>query len=192
MASEDLAATLQRSKKEPETFVSFYTALFDEVLAFVMRRVDDAEVALDLTAEAFAQAYVARKRFRGSTELEARAWLYRIAKRQLSRYLRRGRLEIRALQRLGIEVPSITDEEISRIERLADLEGLRACLREEIARLTPAQQDALRLRVVDELPYAVIAAQLRITEQAARLRVSRALNALAETLEDHPTIKEAM
>jgi DNA-directed RNA polymerase specialized sigma24 family protein len=41
----------------------------------------------------------------------------------------------------------------------------------------------VRLRVVDELAYPVVAARLGITEQAARARVSRALRVLAVALE---------
>jgi DNA-directed RNA polymerase specialized sigma24 family protein len=49
--------------------------------------------------------------------------------------------------------------------------------------LSPQQRDAVRLRVVDELAYPVVAARLGITEQAARARVSRALRVLAVALE---------
>lgn len=38
------------------------------------------EVARDLTAETFAQAFRGRRRFRGTTEAEAPAWLYTIGR----------------------------------------------------------------------------------------------------------------
>lgn len=190
VASENSALTLRRSADAPEQFADFYREHFDAILAFLMRRVGDAELALDLAAESFAQAYVARRRFRGSTPQQAQAWIYQIAKRQLSRYLSRGRLERRAIQKLGIAVPQLDDEQQARIEELADLDGLRTILRSELARLSPAQQAALQLRIVDELPYVAVAQHLEITEQAARLRVSRGLAALATALEDNPRIRE--
>jgi len=64
-----------------------------------VRRVYDAEVALDLTAEVFAQAFRARRRFRGASDSAAAAWLYTIAKRQLQRCFRKGRAEQKALLR---------------------------------------------------------------------------------------------
>lgn len=44
-----------------------------------------------------------------------------------------------------------------------------------MSRLPANLRDAVSLRVIDELPYADIAARLSITPQAARVRVSRAL-----------------
>lgn len=180
------------SKSNPELFAVFYREYFDVVLAYLARRTFDAEVALDLAAETFAQAYVSRVRFRGKDPSQAEAWIYRIAQRQLARYQRRGRLERRALEKLGVEVPELDAEKRAQIERLADLEGHRSLLRAELSRLGIAQQAALKLRVVDELPYAEVARRLEISEQAARLRVSRGLRALATALEQDRELRELM
>lgn len=190
MTEQNLALALRRSIDEPEQFVAFYRHHFDLVLAYLTRRVYDADLALDLAAESFAQAYVGRRSFRGNTPQEAEAWIYRIAQRQLSRYLRRGKLERKALAKLGLEVPVLDDQGRADIEKLADLDGLGALLRPELLRLTTAQQDALHLRVVDELPYSDVAEQLGISQQAARLRVSRGLRVLAASLEGNPILKE--
>jgi hypothetical protein len=56
-----------------ESFGSLYLRHADNVLIFIARRVYDREVAMDLTAETFARAFVSRKRFRGGTEAEAEA-----------------------------------------------------------------------------------------------------------------------
>jgi len=48
------------------------------VLRFFVRRTADAELALDLTAETFAAALVASRRFTAGPE-PARAWLFGIA-----------------------------------------------------------------------------------------------------------------
>jgi hypothetical protein len=48
------------------------------------RRTLDPEVALDLTAETFAEAFEHRHRLRGSTEREALGWLWAIADHQLA------------------------------------------------------------------------------------------------------------
>jgi RNA polymerase sigma-70 factor, ECF subfamily len=51
-----------------------------------------------------------------------------------------------------------------------------------LAALPAAQRDALRLHVVDELPYATVASRLGCSELAARLRVMRGLNRLARAI----------
>lgn len=181
---------LRQSAEEPALFAGVYDELFDRILAYHARRILDEEVALDLTAESLAQAFVGRKRFRGSTSPEAEAWVFRIAQRQLSKYLRRGKLERKALERLGIQIPEMTEDAREEIERLADLHGLRETLRSELRRLSSEQQAAIRLRIVDELPYSEVAKNLDISEQAARLRVSRGLSSLTAALEDNKTVKE--
>lgn len=190
MARENLAQALRRSADEPALFGEVYEDLFDRVLAYHARRILDEEVALDLTAESFAQAYLGRVRFRGTTPSEAEAWIFRIAQRQLTRYLRRGRLERKALKRLGIQVPQMTEDAREEIERLADLHGIRATVRSELSRLTSDQQAAIRLRVIDELAYSEVARTLDISEQAARLRVSRGLRSMAVALGDNQAVQE--
>ncbi len=190
MGGEGGAEALRRSTREPEAFARFYDEHAEALLAYLTKRVFDADVALDLTAETFAQAYLARRRFRGSTDEAAAAWLYRIAKRQLAQYFRKGRAERKALRRLGIEPPRVDEEQQARIEELAELGALRTALRVELGRLSRAHRDALQLRIVDELPYPEVARRLSISEQAARARVSRGLKALAAALEAIPYVEE--
>jgi RNA polymerase sigma-70 factor (ECF subfamily) len=159
------------------------------LLLFLARRTYDAEAALDLTAETFAQAYLRRGRFRGETEDDAVAWLYGIARKQLAMFFRRGSAERRALARLGVERPELTPEEHARIESLAELADLRQAVAAGLERLSGEQRRAVELRVVEERSYAQVAAALDITEQAARARVSRGLRALAAAL-DAAALKE--
>jgi RNA polymerase sigma-70 factor (ECF subfamily) len=184
------AQTLRRSTGEPEAFAEFYKHHFKRVLAYLARSVCDPDLALELTAETFAQAYMARGRFRGSTAEEAEAWIYRIARRQLARYFRRGDVARRAMKRLQIQLPPIDGEQRAEVEELADLAGLRSALRTELRRVPDSQREALWLRVVEELPYAEVAARLEISELAARTRVSRGLRSLAVALGGNPTIEE--
>jgi RNA polymerase sigma-70 factor (ECF subfamily) len=169
---------------------ALYARHRDAVLVFLVRRTADTEVALDLWAETFAQAVAGRRRFRGSTEAEAAGWLFAIAKRQLALYYRRGRAERRALDKLGLERPYADDALIAEIERRAGLEHVRRELAEALASLSEPVRSAVQLRIVDELPYADVARSLRISEPAARARVSRGLAALADYL-DPIAIREA-
>ncbi len=163
----------------------------DELLVFLARRTTDAEVALELWAETFAQAIVSRSRYRGSRDEDAAAWLFAIARHQLARYDRRGRAERRAMKRLGIERPVLDPETEAHIIRRAGLDELRGELRLAVASLSVDVRDAITLRVIDEVPYPDVAARLAISEQAARARVSRGLRALGGTL-DPRMITEAL
>jgi RNA polymerase sigma-70 factor (ECF subfamily) len=168
---------------ESGDFDDLYRRESEGVLVFFARRTLDAEVALDLTADTFAAAYLGWRRLRGRSREERQAWLYVIARRRLSRYLRRGRVERRALVRLGVQVPLVYEDDLALIEERAGLVELRAALGGELARLNGDQRRALELRIVEERSYAEVALDLGISEVAARARVSRGLRALSRALE---------
>lgn len=169
-----------------DDFAELYEREAEAVLLFVTRRTLDPEVALDITAETFAQAFSSRRSFRGTTQPQERAFLFTIARRQIGRYLRRGHLEQRALVALGAEMPVAHEDDLREIEDAAQLAELRASLASELGRLGAAQREALRLRVVEECSYDEVALALGISEQTARARVSRGLRRLAGALELRP------
>lgn len=173
---------MQRTRPEPLDVASLFACHRDGLLIWFTRRTADAEIALDLWAETFACAVAGSRKFRGTTTEHEAAWLYGIARNQLALYYRRGQAEQRALKRLGIDQPAVTDELLAEIEQRADLEELRAALSTATADLSGAVAQAVDLRVVQELPYAEIATRLQINEQAARARVSRGLALLADAM----------
>src|SRR5215218_6885576 len=131
----------------------------------MMRRTGDAEAAADLTAETFAAAIVARRRFRPGVA-PAGAWLLTIAHRKLVDYQRRGFAEEGARRRLAMERrPFGEDVTLDRWKQL------------------PAdQRTAIQARVLDERPYPEIASELGTSETAVRMRVSRGLASLRRRL----------
>jgi RNA polymerase sigma-70 factor (ECF subfamily) len=165
---------------DPELFAELYRRHVRAVLTWFTRRTGCAETAADLTAETFAAAFVARRRYedRGAPVI---AWLFGIARRQLGSYARRRRVDQRARRKLGIERTLPDADDLERIEQLADLEPWRTQVRAALAQLPEPSAEAVRLRVVDELPFKVVAARLDVSEGAARVRVLRALT----TLEGH-------
>jgi RNA polymerase sigma factor (sigma-70 family) len=167
---------------DPEGFVPFYRQEVEAVLLFLTRRTLDGEVALELTAETFAQAWRGWGRVRVDSREEMRAWLYTIARRQLGHYLRRGRAQRSAVRRLGIRTPSAHEDDLAAIEEAAGLSDVRLGLALELERLSEDQREALQLRVVEEMPYEEVARRLGVSEPAARARVSRALRALQRSL----------
>jgi len=174
----------------PAGFSDAYRRHARSILIFLARRTYDPEIALDLTAETFAQAFAGRRRFRGTTDEDVAGWLFGNARHVLSRYLRRGKAEGRALRRLGVDVPPLEHDDLARIVELAGLDALRSAVGRELDGLTEEHREAIRLRVVEELAYPDVARRLAITEPAARARVSRGLRAIARGLGPTTTIQE--
>jgi RNA polymerase sigma-70 factor (ECF subfamily) len=174
-----------RERLTPERLSAAYERDARRLLVWLTRRSYDAQLATDLVGETFARAFAARARFRGGDDDELAAWLFGIARNALHEALRKGEAERRAMRRLGIERVVLTDNELLRIEDLAELGTLRAALIGALDELSQDQRDAVRLRVERELGYDAIAARLGISEQAARARVSRGLRVLTVALDAH-------
>ena len=175
--------SLRAAQRTPSAFTAFYRERAHGLLVFFVRRTFDLEVAKDLTAETFAQAFEHRASFRGSTDEEAAGFLYGIARHQLSRYTRRGTVERKAVERLGIRVPVIADDDYDRIIELAGLSEVSQRVAAALSTLSTDERAALELRVIDERPYRDVAARLGVSEQTARARVSRALRELLDAVE---------
>jgi len=133
-------------------------------------------------SETFAIALEKCEQFRGTSPAEEAGWLYAIARSQLSRFWRSGRVEQAGLARLGIAPAELTDPEIDRVEHLAALETLSKQLGDAMDTLPTDQREAIQLRVVDELAYPEVARRLDVSEQVVRARVSRGLRRLSERL----------
>ncbi len=175
------AELLAVSGEDPGAFRTLFERWSHELMAYFYRRTFDAEVAADLLAETFAIAYFKRHRFKPQG-LPVGAWLYGIARRELSHYWRRRRAETRAIARLGVQIPAVDDESLARIEELADASGLRRELEAALSRLTEAERAAVQLRVVEDRPYREVAGELGCSEGAARVRVHRALRRMSAWL----------
>lgn len=168
---------LRTTASDPQAFAAFYRRHVRGMLAFFRRRTPSADVALDLTAETFAAALESSGRYEPRAG-EARGWLYGIAWNKLHEAQRRGRAEDTARRALGMEPIAISDAGLERIEALSDSPAV-----ELLEGLPEEQRDAVRARVLDDLGYPEIAAELRCSESVVRKRVSRGIGAIRAKLE---------
>jgi RNA polymerase sigma factor (sigma-70 family) len=157
------------SSNDPEAFGVFYDRHVKALLGYFARRTFDAEEAADLTAEAFASALVARRRFKPGGP-PATAWLFKIASRRLADYQRKGHVEQRMRRSLEMERRPVSDADAEMIRMLGD-DAARSVLSE----LPPEQRRLVAAHVIDERPYGEIAGELHTSEAVVRKRVSRGL-----------------
>jgi RNA polymerase sigma factor (sigma-70 family) len=176
---------MNRPRLDADLLAAAYERDARRMLVFFTRRLYDAQLAVDVVAETYARAFELRRRFRGDpSDAEAVAgWVFGIGRNVLHETLRSGAAERRALRRIGVVPPALDAEELARIEDLAELQELRSAIAAALAELSAEQREAVRLRVVDELDYPVVAHRLGISEQAARARVSRGLRVLATAVD---------
>jgi RNA polymerase sigma-70 factor (ECF subfamily) len=173
--------TLLLDLSNPGAITDFYRRTRDPLLRWLFRQTFDAEAAADILGEVFAVVLERRDRF-DPRKGTARAWLWGIAANELKRWRRTGATAQRARRRLGIEVFDVDDESIAHVESLVDSTAMTALVREQLDRLPKSERRALELRVLEHLPYEEVAEQLGCRPGAARVRVSRGLGRLRESL----------
>ncbi len=172
------ADLLRDARRDPAAFRQLYDRHAERIHGFLLRRTRDADAAIDLTAETFAQAWISRERFTDHGEGTAAPWLFGIARHVLSASVRRHALERSARDRLQLELaphPVAVDE--------SWLDGLDDDLTAALASLPDGQRRAIELRVLADQAYETVAGELDISPQAARVRVHRGLRSIRRRLE---------
>ncbi|HEY1688287.1 MAG TPA: sigma-70 family RNA polymerase sigma factor [Solirubrobacteraceae bacterium] len=160
-------------------FALLYERRYALVRGYLHRRVGPRpDLVLDLVAETFAHALERREQFdqqRGTVV----QWLLGIARHLLLDAMREGRVADASRRRLGMERIVVADEQLETIEResISDLERSLMALPQE-------QREAIERRVIEDEPYAAIAARIGCSEQVIRKRVSRGLATLRRRTEE--------
>lgn len=178
-------ALLAATRRTPAAFGTFYRRHARDVLAYLVTRVRDPEVAADLMAEVFASALRDVERFdpgRGP----AVAWLYGIARHKMLDAIRSGAVDDRIRRQLRMSPILLSDDALERVEALASLHVSAADLAEALQDLPADQRDALRERVMHDRSYAEIARDIQTSPSVVRQRVSRGLAALRARLDVKP------
>ena len=163
-----------------EDFGAFYRMNLEVVLAFCLARTGDAELAADLAAESFAAAMAARESY--SARLGSpRGWLLGIAAHKTVDALRRGHVERRAQQRLGMAQIAWSEDDLDYVAGVdpGPLERL-------LADLPADQRQAIQAHIVDQVEYRDLARIAGVSQPTIRKRVSRGLAALRRQLTKEP------
>jgi RNA polymerase sigma-70 factor, ECF subfamily len=146
---------------------SSYRRNFWAIYGYVRRRVRSSADAEDITQDVFEAAAAALKDARLDEE-PSLAWLYTVAQRRLARV--RSRHEAAGSMN-DLEAPSYGPATAS-------------ALLEAVRQLPSEQRSVVVLKVIHGLPFADIARQLGVSEEACRMRLVRGMRRLrAELLE---------
>lgn len=145
---------------------------YDGLFALALRRLRDETRARDAVQEAFADAFLAIRRFRGRSKFST--WLFKVAQSRIIRQQEQAGREPGPASRIDAEVAGEAGELCARsVEELADERQAYLEVLAMIQRLEPAQSAALTLRFVVGLSLAETAQVLGISEAAAGMRISR-------------------
>ena len=163
-----------------EQFDEIYQRSARQVYRFLLRLTGSEDLAEELTAETFYQAFLHIGRFRGECSIET--WLCQIAQNAFYREVRRRK---RLLPELTADLPA-GEEELQRLEeRQTALEIHRL-----LHRMEEPYREVFELRVFGELQFREIAAIFGKSESWAKMTYYRGRAKLARQLEMRTEVQE--
>jgi RNA polymerase sigma factor (sigma-70 family) len=173
------ALAISRSLTDPESFEVVFDRHFVSIHRYLRRRVG-SELAQELAAETFLQAFRGRRRFSARAD-SALPWLYGIAANLIRMNQRAEERRLRAYARAAgerDEQPPAGGEVEDRLDATARGPALVAAL----AALSPVSREVLLLHAWCELSHEEIAEALRLSPAAVRTRLHRARAQVGEML----------
>lgn len=172
---------------EEDAARAFVESLFarhhGEIYAYLVRMLRDADLAADLTQDAFVKAY--RNYDTLQKDENARAWLYQIAHRVALDELRRRKI-VRMIPWTGESRGAAPSA-----ERLAMDVRLSGPLERALARIPERQRAALILAELHDLSGLELAEAMGVSHVAARAILTRARESLRRALADEQDAEKA-
>jgi RNA polymerase sigma factor (sigma-70 family) len=178
MESETDGAIVRASWVEPRRFAEIFDRHFDAIYTYLRRRVG-SQLAEDVAADVFEQAFRARARF-DLASASARPWLYGIGANLMRHHHRQERRRLRAYARSASDaaVGDDTDTADSRV----DAEALAPRVAVALAALQSRDREVLLLFTWGELSYDEIGEALGLPVGTVRSRLHRARGRVRELL----------
>ena len=161
-----------------QAFDELVRATHAETYTLALRLTGNEEDARDVVQEAYLRAFRGLKRFRGDAQFST--WMYRITANCAATHTgRRAKHRHESLDDLEVaaDEQSAADPVLS-----AEAGDLRNQLTAALEDLPPKLRQVVVLRDIYDLPHEAIAAELGISETAAKVRLHRARKKLRDTL----------
>jgi RNA polymerase sigma-70 factor, ECF subfamily len=166
---------------DQDAFEQLVRATYADTYTLAYRLTGDEEDARDVVQESYLRAYRGLRRFRGDSQFST--WLYRITANCASSHL--GRRSRHRHDELVDEAPYADPNPDIDPQARADAVALRDRVDVALRDLPPRLRAVVVLRDVYDLPHEAIAAELGISESAAKVRLHRARRKLREQLFPH-------
>ena len=142
-----------------------------------MSQQDDID---DAVQETFLKAMKAYKDFKFKSDGELKSWLLIICRHVITDMFRSNRNNI-SIEQNNIELFDDSDVEVLLEAKITQEEDIKKVI-EALKKLKSSEQEIIRLRVTEEMPFCDIATALESKEAAVKMRFYRAIVKLKESL----------
>jgi len=161
-----------------EAFDELVRVTYADTYTLAYRLTGDEEDARDVVQEAYLRAFRGLRRFRGDAQFST--WMYRITANCAATFL--GKRGKHRHEELTDDLILDEDRPAGNPEASLDAATSRDRLQGALRALPPRLRAVVVLRDVYDLPHEAIAAELGISESAAKVRLHRARRKLREDL----------
>ena len=166
---------VEKSKNDPRFFAPIYNRYYKQIFSYVYQRMEDREIASDVTAQVFLKALtnLHRYEFKG---VPFASWLYRIAQSEVYQNFR----DRKSNRVLNVDIGDLRGvfEEIE--ESL--YEEYTAAVMKLVKELPPKDLKLVEMRFFEKKPFKEIADDLRITENNAKVKLYRILERIKKVI----------
>ncbi len=168
---EEELGWIRRAQKDPEKFGPLYEKYHEQIFRYVYQRMDDQDLAFDVTSQVFMKALKNIKKFeyRG---VPLSSWLYRIAKSELYQAFR----DRKAIRTVNLETLNLTEMVEEMDEEQNELN--RKKLFEVLKKLNENDLQLIEMRFFEKRAFKEIGEILELTENNAKVKCFRALEKL--------------
>lgn len=162
------------AKENPKYFAPLYEKYHEQIFRYVYQRMDDKQLAYDVTSQVFLKAINNLKKFeyRG---VPMSSWLYRIAKSELNQSFRDKKAK-RAINIDDVQVATfmeVFEEETNNINKKRLFKALQG--------LNKSELQLIELRYFEDRPYREIGEIIDVKENNAKVKTFRALEKLKKS-----------
>ncbi len=161
---------IEEAKNDPSQFKSLYEKYFKRIFLFVYHRVEDRDLASDLTSQIFLKAMQRMHQFK-SRGLPFSSWLYRIAINECTDYFRKSK------RSKVVYVEDVSFHHLFEEMFPEDPQNqLEKKLHTVLQQLKPDELQIIELRFFEAMPFKMVAEILNISEVYAKVRTYRAID----------------
>jgi len=155
-----------QAQKKPENFAPLYNKYYEQIFRYVYQRMDNKEVAFDVTSQVFLKALnnIHKYEYRG---VPFASWLYRIAKSEVYQSYRDKKAK-----------RTVNVESFQLFELIEDLEEdktseNRKLLLSILSQLDAVEVEVIELRFFEKRSFREIGEILDLTENNAKVKAHR-------------------
>jgi RNA polymerase sigma-70 factor (ECF subfamily) len=159
---------IEKAKQNPDYFAPLYKKYFDPIFKYINKRVDEEEMAYDITSNVFVKAMGAIHKFeyRG---LPFSSWLFRIAKSEVYQSYR-DKKATNEISLNSFNLPQVVEDNTDDC-----CEANKFKLLKVLKTLKENELQLIELRYFEKRSFKEIGATIGITENNAKVKTFRAL-----------------